>query len=569
MSNDFVVDGDNDVALFVLRAHRGEGMLLLAMDWKHGEPPDDFVGFGIEYQEPDGANWYPILNRLSFSPPTSTKAQQTSTLSAPIQKFRWVHFPRNAELAGKFSYRVTPIFMDAEDHLSQGAPQTIAIALQRETYPDELNVTFTRGFVSSQAFVDRYGKENVADIVSTSAKTGLTFKSSDESALKWMGFEAVNAILEVLDEAATDTTANVCVVAYDLNEPEVVDRLASLGSRLRIIIDNSGSHGTSGSAENQATTRLTQTAGTGNVKRQHMGGLQHNKTIIVTGATNRVLCGSTNFSWRGFYVQNNNALILTGTAPVAVFNAAFEKYWLSDAAADFGATSSASWTPLGLNGIDATVTFSPHATDNAALDDIARDIEDRTTSSVMYSLAFLYQTPGALLDAINAVTNSPTLLVYGISDREVGGIDVKSPDGSPKPVEPAALGKNSPAPFKPESTGGAGVRLHHKFVVIDFDEPTARVYLGSYNFSVAADKNNGENLVLIKDQRVATAYMVEAVRIFDHYEFRVKQAAATTTPAALQLAKPPQTQADAPWWKRYYTEPARIRDRQLFAGTAP
>ena len=81
-----------------------------------------------------------------------------STLVSPIQKFRWVHFPRNANLDGAFTYRVTPIFMDEEDRLSQGEPQEADIELRRETYPGQVNVTFTRGFVSSQAFVDRFEK---------------------------------------------------------------------------------------------------------------------------------------------------------------------------------------------------------------------------------------------------------------------------------------------------------------------------------------------------------------------------------------------------------------------------
>ena len=45
--------------------------------------------------------------------------------------------------------------------------------------------------------------------------------------------------------------------------------------------------------------------------------------------------------------------------------------------------------------------------------------------------------------------------------------------------------------------------MHHKFVVIDFDKPTARVYMGSYNFSTPADTKNGENLLLIRDRRIA------------------------------------------------------------------
>ena len=87
------------------------------------------------------------------------KERQMHITEAPFQIFRWVHFPRDAELVGEFLYRVTPMFMDASDKLTPGEAQSVAIQLARETYPGIANVTFTRGFVSSQAFVDNYGKD--------------------------------------------------------------------------------------------------------------------------------------------------------------------------------------------------------------------------------------------------------------------------------------------------------------------------------------------------------------------------------------------------------------------------
>ena len=47
MATDFQVRGTNDAALFTLKVHRGDGMALLAMNWKQGEPPADFFGFAI------------------------------------------------------------------------------------------------------------------------------------------------------------------------------------------------------------------------------------------------------------------------------------------------------------------------------------------------------------------------------------------------------------------------------------------------------------------------------------------------------------------------------------------
>src|SRR6185312_1264058 len=66
MSDDFQVTGNNPAALFTLKVYRGDGMSLLAMNWKTGEPPDDFVGFAIEYKEPGGSKFFALTNRLSF-----------------------------------------------------------------------------------------------------------------------------------------------------------------------------------------------------------------------------------------------------------------------------------------------------------------------------------------------------------------------------------------------------------------------------------------------------------------------------------------------------------------------
>jgi phospholipase D-like protein len=578
MADPFEVEGNNAAAPFTLKIRRGESMSLLAMNWLGGEPPPEFVGFAIEYQEPGGKKFYKLNNRLSFTTPDGkVDRQKNPTTTSPIQMFRWVHFPFHAELEGEFHYRVTPVFMDAADRLSYGDPQEVGIVLGRETYPGKLNVGFTRGFVSSQAFVDRYAKFGPIDtLVPTVAADGLDFtpthpKTAD--ALQWMGFEARSEILELLDAAIADPTAQVRVVAFDLNEPNVVSRLEQLGHRVHVIIDDSKSHA-GGSAENKAETLLDGTAGIPNVKRQHMGNLQHNKFVVVDGGTvQAVVCGSTNFSWRGMYVQNNNAIVLRGDAPVQLFKSAFDEYWQTDDPKVFGVKPPATSTPLGLDGIDASVAFSPHSADNALLATIAKDIGDHTTQSLFYSLAFLYETPGVVKDAVKKVIADDQIFVYGISDKRVGGLDLNDANGKRSPVFPAELAANLPEPFSAEPSGLAeqngkksGTRMHHKFVVIDFDRPAkARVYTGSYNFSKAADNDNGENLLLIKDQRIAVAYTIEALRIFDHYSFRVLQQDAATAQKQLFLARPPRQPNDVAWWKKYYTDVPRIRDRELFA----
>jgi phosphatidylserine/phosphatidylglycerophosphate/cardiolipin synthase-like enzyme len=102
-------------------------------------------------------------------------------------------------------------------------------------------------------------------------------------------------------------------------------------------------------------------------------------------------------------------------------------------------------------------------------------------------------------------------------------------------------------------------------VIIDFDKPTARVYLGSYNFSEAADADNGENLFLVKDRRIATSYMIEAIRIFDHYEFRMLQGNPKTAKKKLHLRKPPRKSNEKTWFEEDYKDARKIKDRVVFA----
>jgi hypothetical protein len=549
--------------------YRGEGMVLAAMDWKAGTPPRDFVGFAIEYRKPGATRFTAVRSTKSFP---ERPANQPST-KAPFQRFRWVVFPYEHFSEGEYTFRVTPMFMDAQRNLSGGDPQEAELVFLRETYPDALNITFTRGFVLSQAFVHKYEDDGPIDtLIADEHDDPLTFTPTHPEAaeaLPWMGFEARRAILDVLALAIADPQAEVSVIAYDLNEPFIVDRLRQLGPRLRTIIDDSTDtdehgvvrgHGAPGSPESRVAATLP------NVRRQHLGQLQHNKTIVVqspTAAHNRVVCGSTNFTWRGIFVQNNNAVVLHGANVAATFRAAFDAYW--DHPTAFRQSPSAQLAPLGLDGIDGSVAFSPHSAGNALLQTIADDITT-ARSTVLYSLAFLYQTKGALRDAIEEVTNKPGVLVYGISDRPVGGLHVLDPSGNPKPVAPASLSAGLPPPFSEEpKRTGVGNYLHHKFVVIDFDTPDARVYLGSYNFSRPADRENGENLLRFKDGRIATAYAVEALRIYDHYAFRASPQAAA---AGSQPLRFPPAPGEEPWWDRFYSDGPAKRDRMRFASPA-
>jgi hypothetical protein len=581
MLTDFQATGTNAASPISLTIHRGEGMVLLGMDWKDGEPPENFAGFSIQYREPGAAFFKTVRNRIGF-PGQLVPATGIRTTEAPIQKFRWVHFPFDANLQGDFLYRIAPMFMEAEGRLSPGEAQEATLALMRETVPGKLNVAFTRGYVSSQAFVRNFADGgDITTLVPPDAEEGLDFvptHAQAERALSWMGFEARAETLSLLEQAS-EAGAEVRAIVYDLNLPEVLERLEALGDKLKVIIDDSNpgdGHGRQNSPESKAAARLVASAGAANVKRQHMANLQHHKSIAISGGgMNTVVYGSTNHSWRGFYVQSNNSLIVHGETAVEDYFTAFDSYFDADRAADFRSSPSAGkWHDLGLAGIDAKVAFSPHAKDAGRLEEIGADI-DKAHSSVIFSLAFLGQmTRGPIGPALGRALEKPDMHVMGIADGRVEadnlGLTVINPDGKKRLVRAAALTGNVPPPFLTEPSGLAGAdgnkrgtRMHHKFIVLDFDTPDARVYLGSYNFSEPADDDNGENLVLVRNRTVATSYMIEALRMYDHYVFRVASSEHDGPARPLELKLPPKEDG-APWFKRDWTDPVRARDRMLF-----
>jgi phosphatidylserine/phosphatidylglycerophosphate/cardiolipin synthase-like enzyme len=499
---------------------RGERMCLIGMDVD--QPEADFVGFSIEVKSPGSPDFDPLRNRLNFS--YDKPADQAvdgyrnySSLEAPFQKFRWVHFPYEPK-GGTYTYRITKQHMPSDNTLKAGAAVTLDIPLDAVVYDGFLDIGFARNFASSQAYDDKYkGNPNV---IPAKPNDGLKFKKLPGDVYQWLGFEAYDLIMNFLTEIAHDKTLSLDFFAYDLNEPDIVALLEKAGTRLRAIIDNSGTHAPATSAESQAAKRLAASAGANNVKRMHFKSLQHNKVLIAkkNGAPVKMLFGSTNFSFRGIYIQANNALVCYAPEAAALFERAFELAF--DNPTGFAKDPiSSQWHLVQVPGKPLLhFCFSPHADTGLSLNPLGAAI-DQATSSVLFSIAFLYQTKtGPTREAIDRLMHK-NVFSYGISDKQ-GGLTVKKPDGSLGIVDFNYLAKITPMPFKAEWSGGAGIHEHHKFVVTDFSLPSAKVFTGSSNLSPSGEAGNGDNLAMIEDPRIATSYAIEALRVFDHLHFR-------------------------------------------------
>lgn len=567
---------------FTVKIWRGERMCLLGFDVDHPEP--DFVGFAVEHKEPGSNKWKRLSNRISFTYDNRLNGYRVyPTTEAPLQKFRWIHFPWNPQ-PGIYTYKVTKMHMPTDNNLDPGTSIELPISLDSITYPGFLDLGFTRNFASSQAFLDYKKLHNISDdqdIIPDKAEKGLEFESekSDIAAsgiYDWLGFEGKELIFKFLDEAINDNTIEIDTMIYDFNEPDLLAKLESLGNRLRAIIDDSSTtkngktigHKLQSSAESKTAKRLRASAGKDRIIRGHFKNLQHNKIFIAkrNGIPFKVLAGSTNFTFRGLYIQANNVLVFSNSDVAQLFNQMFDTAF-SDMDNFNNHPLSSKWHLVKPDNLPAVhICFSPHKSHNLALNPVGGAI-DQATSSVFYAVAFLYQTQsGAVREALDRLIKKP-VFSYGVSDKK-GNLELKKPDGSKGLVDFTYLANNAPEPFKSEWSGGKGINIHHKFVVTDFNKPTAKVFTGSSNLSPSGEKNNGDHLIMIEDQRIATAFAIESLRMFDHLHFRVNmKEAGKKAPDKLLLKKPIAISGEEKsWFEDYYiSNSQKERDRKLFS----
>ncbi len=573
---------------FAMKLWRGERMCLIGFDVAAPEP--DFVGFAIECKEPGSARYVPLRNRLAFSYERTAGDAVTGDrlfpcTMAPFQKFRWIHFPPVVK-DGVYSYRGTKMHMPVDGVLKRGQSITLSLSLDPVTYHGFLDIGFTRNFASSQAFREILGDPEDIDevgktIIPSRADEGLAFQKVPGDIYEWMGFEAYNLLFNFLGEALSNPEITLDVLAYDLNEPDILTHLEALGPRVRIVIDdsvgrNQSGHGAPDSPESETAARLRLSAGTGHVKRTHFHGLQHHKVFIArrNGQPWKVLAGSTNFSFRGLYIQANNALVFADPEIAGLYAQVFDAAFADPTG--FKSTQLASkWHLVNKAGMPPVhLCFSPHQAAALSLQPLKGALQ-QASSSVLYAVAFLYQMgQGLTKDEFDALMMRP-IFSYGISDKK-GQLTLVKPDGLVGLVDFEYLAEHAPEPFKREWSGGSGINVHHKFVVTDFNLPTAKVFTGSSNLSPSGETQNGDHLIMIEDRRVATAYAIEALRVFDHLHFRSKmQETAQARKAGqkprkfqLKLQKPKTISgAKRNWFESSYVAGSqKEKDRLLFSG---
>jgi phosphatidylserine/phosphatidylglycerophosphate/cardiolipin synthase-like enzyme len=253
--------------------------------------------------------------------------------------------------------------------------------------------------------------------------------------------------------------------------------------------------------------------------------------------------GSTNFSFRGIYIQSNNVLVFEDPDVAGLFGRVFDAAFDNP---DGFATDelAAKWHTLeGQGRPPLHFCFSPHGSSDISLNPVRGAIE-QASSSVLYAVALLSQNQvGPHGGGVQAPDEAAGLQLR--NHRQARATPAAEARRQRRAGRLQLPRRQRARAVQERVERRQGINVHHKFVITDFGLPTAKVFTGSSNLAPSGEQGNGDHLILIEDRKVAVAYAIEAIRLFDHLHFRDRMKAAGMRPRGgkpkgdlLKLRKP-------------------------------
>jgi phospholipase D-like protein len=569
---------------FSVTAYSGDNKTLLAFDFDDPTLASNLAGFSIACKLPGKQPAFFLFNFLQFQNP-GKHAQvagelPTSTVNAPIQKYRWVDFAHAPEkggslVAGNYTYTVTPRYFDANaSMLAIDKTKSVSVTIAVGPFVSgALKLGFTRGYMQSQAYARNFGGNTPIQPANRPLQYATAAKAGTNKAGKpvtfadiysWMGATARAQIFDVLEEVVKDATLHLDVFAYDLNEPDLVTAflgLAALG-RIRIILDSAQLHITHQETNKKTGAKTTVVpleedfaqafarvaADPSALKRGCFDRFSHDKIFIVSrnGVASTVLTGATNFSVNGLYVNANHVLVFDQAAVAQYYASVFEESWTVLTSPKVSKTIAAAFagSPLATKAFTSrapnlpkmSINVSPHtvADTTRILTAIQKRITSETSAAngnVIFAVMQLTRTASPVCQTLINLHSTQSLFSYGISDSP-GGVKLYAP-GSKTGV--LVTGKPSqvllPPPFD-RVPSPPGHEIHDKFVVCGVNGKDPVVWCGSSNLATGGEEDNGDNLLEIHDADVAMTFAIEALLLVDHYNFLDRFASPPKTTAS-------------------------------------
>lgn len=571
-----------------VRSYVSPTLVLLAFDWPEGHARDDFLGFAIRrtpgFLHADGrtreaSSWLP--NRVTFAGPAADTQRDAPTSEAPIQKFMWWDARIDPPDRQKtFAYDVWPVVgTPTQLQRLDSDVGNVSVTLPAHV-EDGIGTWFNRAVVSSQAF---------SRMVSA-MKLGRGEAPSPDQALKlrtWLANDLEQTFGTAFDGAARAVSAVYhltdslwAIPAFEtFGRAHGKDALAVVYDAHTVTVKGKPAQP---SPNQPAVDALSDLARCLPRDKTH---IMHDKFIVAGDAhpntpPDRVLTGSANFTTEGI-TEQANVLHLFESAALAQHYSDRAAVLSSNPTIAATAALTPGWSDsMQVGSAQVRVCFSPEPKNQRTQIDTIVEAIGRAKHSVMFCL--FMPTDAPLRDACFAAGDRGLMmfgLVNHISAKSATDAEAAQSDG--KTVNTTQLANlelyhrsrdqrdvidanyfspaTVPDGFMPEMQVFPGekappyapVIVHHKFLVIDAEGSDPIVYSGSANMSQNSEHYNDENLLEIRDKRIAAIYLAEFLRLYEHYRARaiaIEEQRSGTTHERLIL------QSDSSWSAKYFVD---------------
>lgn len=534
-----------------VKAYASASCVLLAFDWAEGKAHEDFLGFALErspgYSRGGAAEF--LFNKLDFVP-LKKGAKPKPSDQAPIQKFNWWDGGLTQGDRGKtFKYTVTPVLGTGPGGLKLQTNSAASVTVQvPQPLQGDIATYFNRAVVSAQSF----RKLDNADL---------------KKKMEWLANGLQDAVPEILSESE----AFDCAIYHLSDGLWIVPALSNFRGRGSLTYFSKPADTKSDAA---VAVLKKQNSNISSHKRDAISKLMHDKFIVCRrqGKEAAVLMGSTNFTPEAQTIQANLLHIVHSPQLAQLYGqraALLAANKPTKAVAQFSG-----WHQIDdVSGTKVRVFFLPEpGSDRVFLDTVTNSVK-AAKSSVLFCMFTASDKP--LMEAIFAKGDAKDTLIYGLLNAvddpdkptksgkkrnlpEIAATIYHRSRTNPDTLPYSAFGANAPQGFLPElrtidtsqydisakrkSSKGSGgpppIHVHHKFIVIDGDTPDATIYTGSPNFSKAAENSNDENVLEIKgNQTLASNYVAEFMRLYNHYRARAIWNRTREKPASASAAR--------------------------------
>lgn len=518
----------------------------------------------------------------------------------PLQRFMWWDY--GVKLGDKVRYSIVPVVGPNKDDLNLDAqnasPLTPEMTVTGQA-TEHLSAFFNKGIVASQWVSRALDKQpNNSKVKDLMAQPGNQLRNALSGLLR-------PQILSLLAETKKKK-GKIYAALYELNDPELIPGLVSLGKDCNLILANGAFKGNTppDNDENSKPNVPDKTFPRGVraalkkkinvfdriVTKGHFG---HNKFVVFcdsAGKPQKVLTGSTNWTSSGLCTQANNGVIIDDANVAADFLTAWNR--IKAAKNDY--------PPALVKGNSTAQTFqvdgcsvTPWFVKTSAAQDL--EFARKLINGAKEGILFLFFNPGTFQDdpkhwtllqnilerhnADNPTNFDPGLYFCGVVNQDIPNLTKLDPT-APKPVmlyksgvdSPISLGQEVLVPhnikdkffgWEKELLGASMVNIHSKVIVLDPFGDCPVVMTGSHNLGFKASNANDDNLVIIeRNAPLAVAYAINIIAIFQTYRWNSYVEAHRQDPRVWHGL------VDNDQWQSFYLQGNKLNEIKFWLGEA-